>query len=136
MDKTGIYFVYDGLCPLCSYTAQALHIKKQFGALHLIDVRQDINHPLIQEINRLGLNLDEGMVIFAKGHFHHGEKALQFIVRYGQVENPLMTLCKGLFWSDKVASLTYPWLRKVRNWLLKVRKIPQINNLSDSEIEQ
>ncbi len=135
MDKTGIYFVYDGDCPLCTSAAQALRIQKAHGTLHLINARQDKNHPLMQDITQRNLNLDEGMVIYENNHFHHGKEALKFIAKYGQASTILMLFCKSFFWSDKISSLTYPWMRALRNWLLRRGNIAQLDNLSESKRE-
>ena len=136
MDKTGIYFIYDGDCPLCAAAAQALRLQKAYGTLHLINARQDKDHPLIHDITQRNLNLDEGMVIYENNHFHHGVDALSFMAKHGEASNALMLLCKSIFWSDKISSLTYPWMRAMRNWLLRRRNIAQLNNLSKPKIER
>lgn len=127
--QSGIWFVYDGECPLCRYAAHALRIKKDYGTLHLINAREAGNDPLVQEVNRRGLDLDEGMVIVAEGTFYHGKDALKFMARYGAAENVFTAICKSLFWSDWVSSLTYPWMRGVRNFLLKIKGVSRIDNL-------
>ncbi|MGB0935514.1 MAG: DCC1-like thiol-disulfide oxidoreductase family protein [Alphaproteobacteria bacterium] len=135
MDKSGIYFVYDGDCSLCSSVAQALSIQRAFGTLHLINARQDKHHPIMEAIIQRNLNLDEGMVIYENSRFHHGKDALKFMAKYGQASNALMFLCKSFFWSDKVSSLTYPWMRAVRNSVLRRRNIAQLDNLSINGID-
>jgi len=60
----GVWFVYDGACPVCTQAALALRIKEQFGQLHLLDARTASEHVLMQAINLQGLDLDEGMVIY------------------------------------------------------------------------
>ena len=120
-DYSGVWFVYDGACPVCTYAAEALRIKKEFGSLSLLNAREASDDPLIEEINRRGLDLDEGMVIYARGHFYHGKDALKFMAKHGDANNVLMTTFKGLFWSDILSQLLYPWIRGGRNWLLRRR---------------
>lgn len=127
--KTGVWFVYDGECPICTQAAEALRIKQDYGALHTLNVRESNNDPLIAAINRLGLDLDEGMVIYADGKFFHGKDALKFIASYGDNKNVFMMAFKGLFWSNGISSLMYPWMRGARNWFLKRKNVQRIDNL-------
>lgn len=128
-EKNGVWFVYDGDCPICTRAAEALRIKQRYGALHTINAREVSADPLIDEINRLGLDLDEGMVIYLDGRFFHGKDALKFMAKYGKNENFFMAVFKGLFWSDGVSTLMYPWLRGTRNWLLRRKNVHRIDNL-------
>ena len=127
--KQGIWFVYDGDCPICTQAAEALRIKQAFGSLTTLNARESGDDPLIDEINRRGLDLDEGMVIYIDGHFYHGKDALRFMAQYGEASNAFMSVFKGLFWSDMLARLLYSWMRACRNWLLRRRNIGRIDNL-------
>ena len=109
---------------MCTKAAQAFRIKQEHGALHLVNARTAANDPLVQEINKRGLDLDEGMVIYAQERFYHGKDALKFMARYGDAHNNTFSaFCKGLFWSDAISSLTYPWMRGTRNMLLRRRSV-------------
>lgn len=140
MEKTGIYFIYDGECPLCKGAAMALRIQKKFGHLYLINARE-INkrdnkyHPLMKAITHRNLSLDDGMVIYENNgdqqRFYHGKDALKFMAKHGDSSTFFMLLCKSVFWSDLISSLTYPWMRATRNWLLRKRHIGKIDNLSN-----
>lgn len=129
-EKSGVWFVYDGDCPICTYAAEALRIKQEFGSLSVLDAREARDDPLIDEINRRGLDLDEGMVIYAHDHFYHGKEALKFIAKYGEARNIFMSVARGIFWSDILSRLIYPWMRGARNWLLNRRKVGRIDNLN------
>lgn len=127
--ETGIWFVYDGECPLCTQAAVALKIKKDFGTLHLVDARQTKDSPLLQQINAMGLDLDEGMVIYDGSQYYHGHSALKFMSIYGE-KRGVFNLLTGLFFRSTVISrLLYPWLRGARNWLLKRQGTGRIDNL-------
>lgn len=125
----GVWFVYDGDCPICTRAAEALRIKQEFGSLSTLNARESNDDPLLKEINRRGLDLDEGMVIYANDQFYHGKDALKFMARYGEATNIFMSASKGLFWSDTISRLIYPWMRGVRNWLLRRRSVGRIDNL-------
>ncbi len=129
LEKPGVWFVYDGECPLCNNAAHALRIKKEYGGLHLIDARTG-KDALLQEIMNRGFDLDDGMVIYAGGKFYHGKDALKFMARYGDGQNAFTRICRGLFWSDKIAAITYPWMRGIRNLLLKRKNATRIDNLN------
>jgi len=129
-EKDGVWFVYDGECPICTRAAEALRIKQEFGALSVLNAREANGDPLIDEINRRGLDLDEGMVIYAHDQFYHGKEALKFMAKYGEAKTPLMVVSKGLFWSNFLSRLMYPWMRGARNWLLRRRKVRRIDNLN------
>lgn len=130
-EKTGIWFVYDGECPMCNSTAQAIRMKEEYGSLHLIDARTiNPDDALIKEINHRGLDLDEGMVIYNEGQFYHGKHALKFMAKHGTAKNGFTAICKALFWSKFISSLTYPWMRGTRNLLLRHRNVGRIDNLN------
>ena len=129
-EKPGVWFVYDGDCPICTRAAEALRIKQEFGSLSLLNAREIKDDPMIAEINRQCLDLDEGMVIYAHGQFYHGKDALKFMAKYGETRNIFMLASKGLFWSDTISRLMYPWLRGACNWLLRQRKVGRIDNLN------
>jgi predicted DCC family thiol-disulfide oxidoreductase YuxK len=124
-----ICFVYDGECPLCTQAALALRIKADYGALHLLNAREDAGHPLMHEINARAYDLDEGMVIVDGDHFYHGKDALRFMAKYAESKGLFNLVNKLFYCSDTLAKLTYPWLRGIRNLLLRQKKIPPIDNL-------
>lgn len=129
-EKNGVWFVYDGDCPICTRAAEALRIKKAFGSLFVLNAREATDDPLIGEINNRGLDLDEGMVIYTHGQFYHGKDALKFMAKHGEAKNTFMLASKGLFWSDIISRLMYPWMRGARNWFLRRRKVGRIDNLN------
>ena len=130
LPREGVWFVYDGDCSVCTYAAEALKIKGVYGSLQTLNAREGKGHPLIDEINRRGLDLDEGMVIYCDGHFYHGEDALRFMAQHGHASGVFNYFNKSLFWSKTLAKLIYPWMRSVRNLLLRFRKVEQIDNLN------
>lgn len=107
----------------------ALRIRQQLGPLHLLNARTEHQHSLIQTINDLGLDLDEGMVIVHDGHFYHGKSALRFMAQFGENQGLFNRFNRLLFQSDCLATLVYPWMRGVRNLLLRVLGKHPINNL-------
>ncbi len=124
-----IWFIYDGDCPLCKNAALALRIKEDYGNLTLLNAREEKNHPLIQHINEQRLDLDEGMIIYDGQSFFHGKDALRFMAKYSDRKGWFNLTNKILFWSDSAAKILYPWMRGVRNRLVKHKGISRIDNL-------
>jgi predicted DCC family thiol-disulfide oxidoreductase YuxK len=129
LPNAGAWFVYDGECPMCTSAAHALRIKEEYGSIHLLNARESADHIVVKEVTKRGLDLDEGMVIYVEGQFHHGKDALKFMAKYGDSRNVFTAFCKVFFRFDFISSLTYPWMRGVRNLLLKRKHVGRIDNL-------
>lgn len=125
----GVWFVYDGECPVCTMAAEALQIKRSLGTLNLLDARQSNGHPLVEAINSRQMDLDEGMVIYHDGRYYHGATALRFMAVYGAPGGLFNKLNRLLFRSKIVAGSLYPAMRACRNLLLKIRRVSKIQNL-------
>ncbi len=126
-----VWFAYDGHCPICTQAARALQIRKSAGALHLVDARGNEAHPLIQEINRLGLDLDDGMVLKFQGVCYHEEDALHMMAMLGSPNGWFNRANALLFKSRTVAKLCYPAMRAARNLLLRLKGVDKLRNLQD-----
>ena len=127
--EAGIWFVYDGDCPLCRNAALAFRIRKEYAVLHLINARElEPAHPLMQKINQQGLDLDDGMVIYDGQRFYHGAGALRFMAVHGATSGVFNKVNKVFAW-PALAALTYPWMRGIRNALLRRQGSARIDNL-------
>ena len=131
--KEGVWLVYDGECPICRPTANAIKIKKAVGVLHLVNAREP--HPILEEIKQAGLNLDDGMVVKFQSTLYHGADAQFILAMIGTNTDWFNRLNVLLFHSKLVTKLIYPILRLVRNIILKVKGIKKLNNLSTNNIE-
>lgn len=125
----GIQFIYDGECPVCTYAAHAFRIRQAAGELTLIDARTEGGHPLVQEVNRRGLDLDEGMVIHYEGTFYHGADALHLMALVGSETGWYNKANALLFRSKTLSKILYPVLRAGRNTLIFFKGVPKIDNL-------
>jgi predicted DCC family thiol-disulfide oxidoreductase YuxK len=126
-----VWFAYDGHCPICTHAASALQIRKSVGPLQLVDARDDPAHPLIQEIARLGLNLDDGMVLKYQCVCYHGEDALHMMAMLGSPSGWFNRANVLLFRSRAMAKLCYPAMRGARNLLLHLKGVEKIRNLQN-----
>lgn len=129
-NKEGIWFVYDGDCPVCTMAAEVLCIKAEFGSLHLLDARENPKHPLMSEINKRRFDLDEGMVIKQGSRFFHGAAALQFMAVHGAPKGFFNQMNRLLFRSKFLAKTLYPAMRACRNMLVNLRGAGKIRNLA------
>ncbi len=127
--RPSVWFVYDGDCPICAMAGHALRIKKNIGTLQIINARESREHPLVQEINARGLDLDEGMVLKYQGVCYHGEDALHMMALLGAERGWFNRMNRLLFSSKPLARLCYPAMRAGRNLLLRLKGVGKIRNL-------
>lgn len=127
-----VWFVYDGDCPLCLMGATHFRIKQAVGNLHVLDAREaGDTHPLMQEINAHGLNLDQGMVLKMGGRLYQGADALHVVALIGTSTGWFNRLNAVLFRSEKISRLCYPSMKAARNLALAIKGVPQIRNLEN-----
>ena len=124
-----MWFVYDGECPICSYAAHALRIKRSVGDLVLINARDQPGHPLVREVTQAGLDLDDGMVLKLHGELYHGDDALHMMALLGSKSGWFNRANVILFRSRRIARLCYPAMRAGRNLLLRLNDVDKIANL-------
>ena len=131
--KRGVWFIYDGDCPICSLASHALRIKQEFGEISVLNARENSNHPLLNEIRERQLDLDEGMVIVHDWQFYHGQEALLFMAQHGEPRGGFNHFIR-LFRRQKLSKLAYPWMRATRNALLRLRHKQPIDNLKRAQV--
>jgi predicted DCC family thiol-disulfide oxidoreductase YuxK len=128
--QDGVWFVYDGDCPICRMAAQAFQIKKAVGHLHRVNARDDHTHPLLQEVREQGFNLDDGMVLKYQARSYHGQDALHMMALLGSGQGWFNRTNAFLFRSKTIARVCYPAMRAVRNTLLRLKGVSKIENLA------
>jgi predicted DCC family thiol-disulfide oxidoreductase YuxK len=127
--KGDVWYVYDGECPLCRTAARALRIREAIGQLHLINAREEIDHPVILEINARGLDIDKGTVIKFGGNLYHGGDTMVVMALLGSRVGWFNRMNALLFRSESFARFCYPVIRSGRNLLLWFKGVGQIRNL-------
>jgi predicted DCC family thiol-disulfide oxidoreductase YuxK len=130
MSQPSVWLVYDGDCPICKPTANALKIRAAVGELILVNAREP--HPILEELKQAGLDLDEGMVLKMDNTLYQGAAAQQVLAMIGTNQDWFNRINVALFRSPFVAKLIYPLLRNLRLVILKVKGISKINNLGKS----
>jgi predicted DCC family thiol-disulfide oxidoreductase YuxK len=129
VSRPAIWFVYDGQCPICQTAAAAFQVRKAAGALHLVDARADLSHPVLAEVNAAHLDLDQGMVIKYGGRLYHGADALHLMALIGSEHGWLNRMNALLFRSKSAAGFAYPFMRAARNLAIALKGSGKIRNL-------
>lgn len=128
MSEDEVTLVYDGQCPACDFYCRTIRISDDAGELHLIDARDD--SAIRDEITRMGLDIDEGMVLKRNGRIYHGADAIHALAAISCPHGIFNRQNRWLFRSHNVAARLYPVLRACRNLLLKLLGRHRINNLN------
>jgi len=122
-----VWLVYDGECPVCKTYCKYIRIREAVGNLQLVDARQPSE--LMDEITRLGLDIDQGMVLKFKNTIYYGADAIHMLT--------LLSTPSGIFnrinyyvLSTKLGSkIFYPIGKAFRTLILKLLGIRYIENL-------
>lgn len=128
MNTTQVYLVYDKECPLCQNYCQMARIQKSVGELVLVDARVD--SPIMEEITRQGLDIDQGMVLKVKDVLYYGADAIHALALMSSKIGFFNRFNYWCFRSKVLSKIGYPILRSIRNLLLKFLGRTKINNLS------
>lgn len=129
-----IQIVYDGDCPFCANYIRFTRLRQAAGKVELIDARSD--HPIIAEITRAGLDLDEGMVMKQGGQLFHGDDVVHRLALMTTGSGPFNAAMAAVFKSPRRARALYPWLRAGRNAALMLLGRGKIANLEPAPAER
>ncbi len=113
-----IVLVYDRGCPVCTAYCRALAIRQLDRNMQILNARED--HPVVREIKRLGLDLDEGFVLRIGSEYHHGAEAIHRLALLSTPSGVFNRVNYFIFRSQKLSRLLYPVLRLGRNLILAV----------------
>jgi predicted DCC family thiol-disulfide oxidoreductase YuxK len=122
-----ILLVYDKECPACDTYCRLVDVKPSAGKLTLVDARDP--NPVMEEITRAGLDIDQGMVVKMNGRIYYGSDAIHALALVSNRSGFFNKLSHYAFRSKGIAHLLYPPLRACRNLLLKILRKAKINNL-------
>lgn len=114
----GVAIVYDGECPFCSAYVRLVRLREAAGPIELIDARSD--HPLVAELKRRGMDLDQGMAMRIGDELIHGDAVMHRIALMSGPSGRLNRVNAWIFRSPRRARLLYPPLRAMRNLTLRL----------------
>ncbi|HSD68143.1 MAG TPA: DCC1-like thiol-disulfide oxidoreductase family protein [Woeseiaceae bacterium] len=125
-----ILLVYDKQCPACDLYCSLVRIRADVGELKLVDARE--GGPVMEEITRAGLDIDQGMVLKVGTQLYYGADAIHALSLMSTRTGLFNRLAWWSFRSQRAARILYPVLRAMRNLLLKFLGKTKINNLQVS----
>lgn len=129
MTTPAITLVYDGDCPVCRNYTQHLSIKQAAGTFELLNARD--NPPIVQEINALNLDMDEGFVLKIGDRFYHGADAIHTLALLSTGTGVFNRMNFLVFRSKTLSRLLYPILKTGRAMLLAMLGNSKLNNLGN-----
>ena len=127
MKREEILLVYDRECPACNVYCQVVKIRESVGNLRIVDARE--NSEVLHEITAEGLDIDQGVVLKMGDQLYYGSDAIHTLALIGSRSGILNRINYWVFKSKKISSILYPFLRFLRNLLLKILGKSKINNL-------
>ena len=103
-----VVVLYDDVCPFCTDFVLMLNARKNGYDIDLISARE--NNSYVQQVKSLGLNLDDGMVVFFKDKVLYGSEAANFIVGISSSNKVRHMFYKMFLQNNFIAKLVYPIL--------------------------
>ena len=110
-----LWVVYDGECPFCSSYVLLYRLRERTKQVHLIDARS--THPMVDEVRRARLDLDEGMAVKFQGRLYHGAAAMNILAILGSDGGVFNRVNRALFRHPRLARFLYPMLVRGR-WIV------------------
>ena len=107
------WLLYDGECPFCSAYVGYMRLRESVGPVMLADARE---HPeLLREVEALGYDVDEGMVLKFNDRYFHGADCINALALLTTPSGAFNRLNAAIFRSKTASTLLYPVLRAGRN---------------------
>lgn len=112
------WLLYDGECPFCSRYVRHVRLRDAVGSITLANARE---HPaLVEEVQRLGFDVDTGMVLKLDGNYYHGADCIHALALLTTPAGWFNRLNSVVFRSSTVSRVLYPVLRAGRNLTLRL----------------
>lgn len=118
MESSANWLLYDGDCPFCSRYVVHVRLRAAVGPVMLANARE---HPsLVEEVRRLGYNVDEGMVLKLNGRYYHGADCIHALALLTTSAGWFNRINSFAFRSRAFSRVVYPILRAGRNFTLRL----------------
>ena len=112
------WLLYDGDCPFCSRYVRLVQLREAVGPITLANARE--HTALVDEVNRLGYDVDTGMVLKLNGNYYHGADCIHALALLTTSSGWFNRLNSLAFRSPAVSKYIYPVLRGCRNLTLRL----------------
>lgn len=127
-ENEDVWLVYDGECPVCKTYCKYIRIRAAVGTLHLVDARQP--GELMDAITRMGLDIDQGMVLKFKNAIYYGPAAIHMLTLLSSPSGIFKRINYYVFSTKAGAYIVYPIGKAIRVLILKLLGIRYIENLA------
>lgn len=112
------WLLYDGECPFCSRYVRHVRLREAVGPIMLANARE--HAALVDEVRRLGFDVDTGMVLKLDGNYYHGADCIHALALLTTSSGWFNRVNSLMFRSATVSRLLYPVLRTGRNLTLRL----------------
>lgn len=112
------WLLYDGECPFCSRYVRHVRLRDAVGPITLVNAREHAT--LVEEVQRLGFDVDTGMVLKLDGNYYHGADCIHALALLTTPSGGFNRLNSLVFRSARLSKLLYPVLRTGRNLTLRL----------------
>jgi predicted DCC family thiol-disulfide oxidoreductase YuxK len=110
--------IYDGDCPFCASYVGIVRLREAVGQVDLVDARSA--DPRVAEVQAMGFDLDEGMVVRHGDAVFYGDAAMRHLSILSAPGGVMNTALRVLFRAPRRAALLYPVLATGRRLTLRV----------------
>lgn len=111
--------IYDGDCIFCQNYVKLVRLRETVGNMDLVDARSD--DPRVAQYQRLGYDLNEGMLFVWQEKIYHGSDAVHIL---GKLSSPVTLFNKinsKIFSIRILSTMIYPFLKIGRKATLFIR---------------
>lgn len=115
---TGNWLLYDGECPFCSRYVRHVRLREAVGSITLANARE--HAALVAEVERLGFDVDAGMVLKLDGNYYHGADCIHALALLTTPSGWFNRINSLVFRSATASKVLYPLLRAGRNLTLRL----------------
>lgn len=121
--------IYDGDCIFCSNYVQFVRLRDAIGKVDLVDARS--GDPRVIEYQRLGYDLNQGMLFANNGVVYHGADAVHVLASLSTPCSGFNRMNRFIFQNKVLARVLYPVLKLGRQAVLVARGKSQIRHVTD-----
>jgi predicted DCC family thiol-disulfide oxidoreductase YuxK len=112
------WLLYDGECPFCSRYVRHVRLRAAIGPITLANARE--HAALLEEVRRLGFDVDTGMVLKLDGNYYHGADCIHALALLTTPSGWFNRINSLVFRSATASKVLYPVLRAGRNLTLRL----------------
>ena len=120
--------VYDGECPFCSRYVAYVRLQDSIGKVKMINARD--GGPIVDDIRKHGLDLDEGMVLRLGVKYYHGADCINMLALLSSRSGWFNSMNAFIFRSPALSRILYPFLRSGRNCALRLLGRGKLSSVS------